>query len=383
MNPRAFTDSWSGLQVYDPQWQLIDAQEALDALATYEGLCVEAGTLPEGPLAAPLRVVLEVTQACNLDCAFCYNSSGSIRDMLSDDELLRVTRELCDLAALEVVLTGGEVLTAPKRLKAVVKLLAQQGVAFHVITNGWLMTPDWAAFLADHGVYSVQVSIDGAEPAVHDELRRREGSWRRAVDAVCDLERAGCFTIMAAVATRPTCATLGDYIDFAFCLGARQVLVGDLIPHGRGADAENELRMSDGQYCDVAELMRAKSRQYDDLMAINIGTDEAMSLKLQISKRAEGLLIRGDGSVTPGCLLPVALGNVRHRSLRDIWRDELGDLRAHSAITSFLDELRVTGVGERSLLRVSLRPTPPKVESRVRSKAHSKVHSKIPEGARP
>jgi MoaA/NifB/PqqE/SkfB family radical SAM enzyme len=352
MSPRAFTDTWSGLHVYDPDWRLIDAQDALRDLARYEGACVESGTLPDGPLSAPLRAVLEVTRACNLDCAFCYNSSGAVANMLSDEELLAVVQQLCELPVLEVVLTGGEVLTAPERLEAVVRLLAANGVAFHVITNGWLMTPDWASFLADRGVYSVQVSVDGAEPVMHDSLRRREGSWRRAVAAVGHLERAGCFTIMAAVATRQNCRALSEYIDFAFCLGANQVLVGDLIPRGRAIATQDDLRMSDHQYDDVLEMMRAKSREYAGLMLINVGTDEAMSLKLQISKRSDGILIRGDGSVTPGCMLPMPLGNVRAQSLREIWRGAFADIRANTEIMSFLNELQVTGVGERSLLRV-------------------------------
>jgi len=358
MNAIAFADPWDGLQIYDTEWRLISTAKVLENMARYEAQCVELGTLPAGPLAAPLKVTFELTRRCNLRCTFCYNDSGPGLRSFGDEEALDIARQLCDLHVLEVVLTGGEVLVVPQRLSAVLDILSARGAGVHVITNGWHMTPSWARSFADHGVLSVQVSIDGADPSIHDDMRGRRGSWRRAVDAVGMLKRAGCYVAMAAVATSRNVRTIEDYVDFAYCLGADHVLVGDVTARGRAARSHGELRVSDRAYVDLLEILRSKAEQYRSQMLIHIGTDEALSLKMQLQKRPEGFLIRGDGSVTPGCLLPVPLGDARDRPLAEIWCEEFADLAAHESVLTFLKDLRVSAIGPQKLMRVVHEDTP-------------------------
>jgi len=61
------------------------------------------------------------------------------------------------------------------------------GIRF--LTNGTLIDERWAGILADRGA-SVQVSIDGSCPAVHDAIRGR-GSFEKAVRGIQLLQAAG------------------------------------------------------------------------------------------------------------------------------------------------------------------------------------------------
>jgi len=365
MRTLAFTDEWRDLNVYDENWALTEVTEVLESLSDYEHMGVEAGTWTDDQFAAPLRVVFELTQKCNMNCAFCYNSSGTRAHSFTDERVRDVTEQLCDLEVLDVVLTGGEVLIVPERLTASIARLTSHGVGVHVLTNGWAMTSESARFFSEQGVLSVQVSIDGADPDIHDMLRRRKGAWKRAVEAVGILKRAHCYTEMAAVVTRVNQHTMEDYIDFAYCLGADRVLIGDVLVRGRAIGTCNELRLSDTEYLDFLGLIRAKAMEYKNLMPIFVGSDEALSLKLQVSKRPEGFLIRGDGSVTPGCQLPVPLGNVNSLSLREIWRDNFRDLRANRPVMRFLEQLRVVGLGDDRVLRVVQNGFSPTVEEEL------------------
>jgi MoaA/NifB/PqqE/SkfB family radical SAM enzyme len=293
-----------------------------------------------------------LTSACNLRCGFCYNESGHAADILTDDELMDVIDELCEMQVLEVVLTGGEVLTVPDRLEAALARLTEAGVGVLILTNGLLMTQDWARTFARFGVVSVQVSIDGGDPRIHDDIRGVSGSWRKAVDSIAYLSRAGVYAVGAAVVTSQNADTIDDFIDFLYCIGADHALVGDVIPRGRAEEALDTWRISDEQYVDLLHLVRDRALRYRDLMVVDIGTDEAFGLKMQLSRKPEGLLIRADGSVTPGCTLPVELGNVREQSVEEIWRKQFTDLPSNPAVARFAEDLMVTGLGEERLLRV-------------------------------
>jgi MoaA/NifB/PqqE/SkfB family radical SAM enzyme len=277
--------------------------------------------------------------------------------VLSDEELMDVIDELCRLQVLEVVLTGGEVLTVPNRLEAALARFAESGVGVLVLSNGMLLTPDWARKFADAGVISVQVSIDGGDPAVHDELRGVSGSWRRAINAMAYLSRAGVYGVSAAVVTRQNAHSIADFIDLCYCIGVDYTLVGDVIPRGRAEESLNDWRISDEQYLDLLHLVRNRALRYRDLMTVNIGTDEALSLKMQLARKPEGLLIRADGSLTPGCTLPVEVGNVREQSIEQVWREKFEDLPSNPEVARFADDLMVAGVGDERLLRVYHRET--------------------------
>jgi MoaA/NifB/PqqE/SkfB family radical SAM enzyme len=357
MEARSFTDSWSGLQIYDRDWRLVDVEHALGGLARERAMRRRFAVDAEGLSTRPVKAILELTSACNLRCGFCYNESGEAADILSDQELMDVIDELCELQVLEVVLTGGEVLTVPDRLEAALARLTEAGVGVLVLSNGMLLTPEWARRFARHGVISVQVSVDGADPQVHDDIRGVEGSWRRAIDSLAYLSRAGVYGVGAAVVTWQNADSIADFIDLLYCIGADYALVGDVIPRGRAEDSLGDWRITDEQYVDLLHLVRDRALRYRDLMTVNIGTDEALSLKLQLARKPEGLLIRADGSVTPGCTLPVEVGSVRERSIGEIWREQFADLPSNPEVAGFAEDLMVAGVGEERLLRVFHRDT--------------------------
>jgi MoaA/NifB/PqqE/SkfB family radical SAM enzyme len=57
-------------------------------------------------------------------------------------------------------------------------------MAVQVTTNGWFIDAEKAAALYAAGVYQVNVSVDSADPAVHDRGRRKEGAHARALRAL-------------------------------------------------------------------------------------------------------------------------------------------------------------------------------------------------------
>ncbi len=149
-----------------------------------DGLRLAPAVVTSRVRATPYKVLLSLTDRCNLRCAHC-RAWHRRTDELTPEEIGRSLASLPDLRWLDV--TGGEPTLRPD-LEACVAAMAPalQGAVFvHFPTNGWRV--DAAAALAaglrdaDPARVVVTVSVDGPEE-VHDRLRGREGSFSRAVE---------------------------------------------------------------------------------------------------------------------------------------------------------------------------------------------------------
>jgi len=123
--------------------------------------------------------VLNVTNQCNLSCAYCYEYSedkivdttnGAQPKFMSDETARQsvdlLLRESGDNAVVHVSFFGGETLMNFPVLSRVVPYAREQAAArgkrveFNLTTNATLLTSDMIGFLVDHDI-SVTVSIDG------------------------------------------------------------------------------------------------------------------------------------------------------------------------------------------------------------------------------
>lgn len=147
------------------------------------------------------RLVLHISNRCNLRCRYCYAAGGTYGEPESDMQA-GVARATIDYfyqiygAVRNVQFFGGEPLLNPDALELVCRYVSQKHAAleisrlpsFSVVTNGTILSPRILDVLADYGV-NVTVSIDGPEH-VHDYLRGR-GTYRVVARNVEALRRAG------------------------------------------------------------------------------------------------------------------------------------------------------------------------------------------------
>lgn len=149
-----------------------------------DGLRLAPAVLAGRVGAGPYKVLLSLTDRCNLRCSHCKAWSRTSTE-LSPDEIGRALGSLSGLRWLDI--TGGEPTLRPD-LSACIEAIAPalQGAVFvHFPTNGWLndAAVELAEMLRDASPARVvvTVSIDGPE-ALHDRLRGRQGSFQRALE---------------------------------------------------------------------------------------------------------------------------------------------------------------------------------------------------------
>ena len=132
----------------------------------------------------PTQVHVSVTDRCNLPCVHCAIHRKKTTDLPTRTWL----RFFDDVAGwlgpqVGVNFAGGEPLLRTD-LEQLISHAVSKGFTTTFNTNGWLLTPQRAASIADTGVSIVYVSLDGMDQELVDRTRNRKGAFRHAVDGI-------------------------------------------------------------------------------------------------------------------------------------------------------------------------------------------------------
>ena len=217
--------------------KLFHHQPTVRALALTGRSIARYGLTAPQRFVAPLMVVWNFTQACNLRCKHCYQNATPkpSPDELSLEEKLRVVDEMGAAGVPFLAIAGGEPLTSA-HLWPVLERARLRKIHISLATNGVLLTPETVARLVKFGVKYVEVSIDSLDAAEHDRFRGRQGAWARSIQGIRNCVQAGMRTGLATCFTRHTVETVDQVIAFAVELGCSTFSHFNFIPVGRGKD---------------------------------------------------------------------------------------------------------------------------------------------------
>jgi len=183
---------------------------------------------------APLMVVWNFTQACNLQCRHCYQEAGRRRpDELTLQEQKRIVDLLDERDVAMIAFSGGEPLMAPTFLE-VVRYAAQRGFHLTVATNGTLCTPDRVRAMVDAGLRYAEISLDSVSPERHDAWRGAPGYWDRAVAGIRAVVRTeGIKCGVAMTVTRWNLDEMEQVLEWCIAESVDTFYAFNFIPTGR------------------------------------------------------------------------------------------------------------------------------------------------------
>ena len=119
---------------------------------------------------------ISVTDRCNFRCQYCMPAEGlpwlDRAEVLSYEEIARITRVLAAMGVRSVRLTGGEPL-ARRDLPTLIEMLAPLVEDLSLTTNGYLLRRHVGALVAA-GLRRINVSLDALAPDRFFELTRRD-----------------------------------------------------------------------------------------------------------------------------------------------------------------------------------------------------------------
>ena len=225
-----------GSRIYDLPDGLAPA-DLVEALGTDHATPrrIDGRPLPPPPLSA---LSLNVLQACNMSCGYCYADEGRFggpaRAMTPKVAFAAVDRLLTESrpgADVVVGFMGGEPLLARELVHDVTDYATRAAAAagrrvrFAITTNLTTVTPRDARLFAEHP-FAVSVSVDG-EAQQHDAVRRMRGgdsAYRRMVAGLDVIRRHGRPRHLAArVTVTPRTGRLLPVLEHVLGLGFDEV----------------------------------------------------------------------------------------------------------------------------------------------------------------
>jgi len=275
---------------------------------------------------SPLYLAWEVTLQCNARCLHCYSNAGpGVRapGELTTTEALRIIDDLADAGLLILAFSGGEPLMR-RDIYRLIEHAVGRGLLVQIATNGALVNSRLAAKLHGIGVRGVTVSLDGADAATHDHIRKRPGLFGRAVHAVRMLVEAGLRVVVSFTPTRLNYDHGRRVIGLAKELGASAVNMSEYVPAGRGtidlALPPHTLREVLNQWIDAEREYRGMIQvQWHDCRATLLVPLEERALYAGCGAGRLTARLRVDGTLTPCVFLPNPAGSLRDSSFKEVW----------------------------------------------------------------
>ena len=137
---------------------------------------------------------LNFNNACNLRCKYCFTNSPKgdhVKEYLDLGAIAKLADQADELGYFEFDLQGGELLLQPEKLFQVLEAIKPERFYLYLTTNGFHLDDAMAKRLAEAKVSRVSVSIDSMDEKIHDEIRGRKDSWRRAMEGLKHVRKHG------------------------------------------------------------------------------------------------------------------------------------------------------------------------------------------------
>jgi len=291
---------------------------------------------------APMLVIWEVTQACDLACVHCRASAQSERHPheLTTEQGYRLLDEIRSFGEPLMVFTGGDPLKRPD-LFDLIRYSASIGLRTNVTPSATpLLTEQAIDGFKSAGVTRMAISVDGPDAASHDDFRGVPGTFDRAMAALRHARDIGLDTQFQTTVTRRNMHRLPEIADIVTEVRSKMWSLFFLIVTGR-ALAGDDLQAE--EYERVFEYMYELSKT----APFGIKTTEAMHYRRYVAQRvkqehgvtvnesAKGVawrtagvsdgkgfvFVSHTGEIFPAGFLPLSGGNVLQDSLVDVYQN--------------------------------------------------------------
>jgi radical SAM protein with 4Fe4S-binding SPASM domain len=284
---------------------------------------------------APKYLLWELTLKCNCRCSHCAAAAGRVRrEELSSSEALDVCQQMADLGVGSVCFMGGEALLRPDWDRIALRLKELGISALGLVTNGIALNDTAWRKLEILEFCQLVISLDGTTPSVHDKRRGRKGALAKAQSAIKEMCTRPFFykNVITSVdkSNLKELPLIRDWlltnapgitwiINYASPSPGSRMVVGDAVDKDDFLHLAQFIASNRAEYSGQLEItgthgMGYFSKRYPDLHNFTwSGCQAGLST----------LGLRSDGTVT-GCLIlsdPFIEGNVRQRSLSEIWND--------------------------------------------------------------
>lgn len=292
---------------------------------------------------SPVFVLWELTDRCNLSCIHCYyNSNRRIDGELTTQQALNIIEQMAKMKVFEAYLTGGEALLRDD-WPILIKSLREKNIQVGIITNGTQIDSRVAKKLAGLKVKWVQISIDGANPAVHDKVRGLAGGWQKSIDAIRYLRENKVRTHVSFVPTSLNFRDVKNVIALCAKMGLEYFVTDMLVLTGRAAMNFANVRLNTKEYDEFFGLLEEAASAYRDKLIIIAPSREKEALKTYVRTRSAApniwCIINPQGACRLDLLLPFTYGDLKTQKIEFVWDNFLKEGWNRPEVVEFINTL--------------------------------------------
>lgn len=284
-------------------------------------------------LSAPLVVQVEISSRCTSKCLHCYNHWRKDGDPkihgadLSEEGIDKIMDQLVHHRLLHIVFTGGEPFLNKHILFRALKKAQTSGITTGINSNLVPVTAEDAVRLKRVGVTSVLTSLMGPTSEVHDGISQCKGSFKKAVEGIRFLQKAGVPVVVNMVVSQKNKQYLGETAAFVKSLGIKHFNSTRAGCPGNCTDF-SELSLNLQDFRDyLAELHATGEREQMSVGVLEsyplCAIKEVNRYKAFIGRRCSAavttLTVASDGDIRPCSHLDVVYGNIFKEDLASIW----------------------------------------------------------------
>jgi radical SAM protein with 4Fe4S-binding SPASM domain len=289
-----------------------------------------------------LEAVLEITLSCNMRCLHCGSTATGInrKDPITLEEWYKVIDDLNRLKVTGITLSGGEPFVYPhwRELISYIHKVNPKIVKM-IITNAYNIKEEDIKFLKDIGLGHLGISIDGNEE-IHDFIRQTKGSFKKSNQVMDWCDKYGVkYTIVTAI-NKHNFHIRGEMLAWIKQRKPKTWQVQVVNSFGRAGEFREAMLISHEQYAllteDIVKWHKENKPEEGGIEIISsdcLGychplTDSLYDEDSEWQGCNAGISVIGiesNGNVK-GCLSLqddyFISGNVKNRSLFDIWNDD-------------------------------------------------------------
>jgi MoaA/NifB/PqqE/SkfB family radical SAM enzyme len=266
----------------------------------------------------PSHAQIGLTNACPQNCLYCYNAQRRGRRM-DNATILETIDQLKAMGVVWLGLTGGEPLLNREIVRIVER--AADGCAVKLFTTGSGLTPALARDLAAAGLFSVCVSLDHWDAAVHDANRRYPGAFALALKALETFRGVdGLHVGVSSVVSREMLAReeVPRLLEFLESLHIHEAWLSEVKPSVEAFWSDDQVFREEDRLR-ICALQDAWNRDRGRRgMTVNyLGHFEGAET-FGCNSGGKMVYVDAFGEVGPCVFMPMSFGNVRERLLGDL-----------------------------------------------------------------
>ena len=272
----------------------------------------------------PVAMTFAVTYKCQCNCRHCSAGRHLRNDLpdLSTKEAKALIDQSQNLGVSIIAFTGGEPLLRDDIYELISYVDKRKAIPI-LFTNGLLLSEENIEKLVNAGLYSLFVSIDSPIPEEHDQLRGMAGLFESAILGIKRMQSKGGFVGISSYATR-SATQKGMYkklYSLARELGVENLILFDCVPTGNTLNDTSEM-LTPEQHEEIRKfssyifkhqrLPQLNSQSWQNSIEGYLMGIGCLAVNLQY-------YVSAYGEVSPCDFTPLSFGNVRNKSIKEIW----------------------------------------------------------------